>query len=732
MEDAVASLFRNGQGVLLEANGQQILASAVQSLTSPGDSRDALEAAMAVALNSSVTQLQNGSSPSHVSVVPDLIQQLAAVSALATSSTMLASCHRSLAAILKHWEYADPLTGEASAAALSTVFGGSICWQGTQISHELAYATCSCAHQLACNPHGRVVVATAQALDTVARCLSAWPVDAAVGTEACSCLLQLAEHDGVRCFQLISEQLLVAIAQLVGSPVSEVVCAACAVLCAVLESCSAAFTGLSAVRSSADGLARVLIDAPWCKRHHQAAMELLHAMTLHDVTREFVRESGLLQLCVRSMETSGAHTPPPRPLLATLLQEALANLKETELAAWVAWRATGSPSSVDGETGIHFREVQTKLQQKVGIRPAPRNLFPVPPKHTTNVADECESSGDESDNAHLSGGFDPEIIGSRITEATPLHIRWSPPEKEAFGPESTVHERAMASKRAKERVAQRGGRGAVVAPSSSHVVIYDRWSDNPEYSHGHSESAASHRRANGVQYRKPKPKCGTGWLNFNSSFESGNLERAVGVDQYCYDLYLTNDLHTRGHCQWFYFRVFGGRPGVEYTFNIMNLEKPGSLYNNGLLPVLYSEELAKNEGIGWFRTGNNVCYVRGVLIALPSTHMNTSVQVLMAKMAKTMCYRLHSAFLGVLTMYATLLIRCPTQSLICIETWMRWLRIRSETNWCGDPCFAGPSVVGMCPCSQFPTLRPRSVMHSAAMIGSSAVLRCPLNARDEW
>lgn len=35
------------------------------------------------------------------------------------------------------------------------------------------------------------------------------------------------------------------------------------------------------------------------------------------------------------------------------------------------------------------------------------------------------------------------------------------------------------------------------------------------------------------------------------------------------------DTNTRGHQQWFYFRVKGGEKNKEYTFKIMNFTKPG-------------------------------------------------------------------------------------------------------------------------------------------------------------
>jgi hypothetical protein len=64
---------------------------------------------------------------------------------------------------------------------------------------------------------------------------------------------------------------------------------------------------------------------------------------------------------------------------------------------------------------------------------------------------------------------------------------------------------------------------------------------------------------------------------FDSLFESGNLLQAEknGNLENTYNLYMQVDTNTRGHQQWFYFRVRGGKKGQEYTFNIMNFTKPG-------------------------------------------------------------------------------------------------------------------------------------------------------------
>jgi hypothetical protein len=40
---------------------------------------------------------------------------------------------------------------------------------------------------------------------------------------------------------------------------------------------------------------------------------------------------------------------------------------------------------------------------------------------------------------------------------------------------------------------------------------------------------------------------------FNSEFESGNLDRAIRVSDFEYNLYLEFDKNSRNHTQWYYF-----------------------------------------------------------------------------------------------------------------------------------------------------------------------------------
>ena len=79
-------------------------------------------------------------------------------------------------------------------------------------------------------------------------------------------------------------------------------------------------------------------------------------------------------------------------------------------------------------------------------------------------------------------------------------------------------------------------------------------------------------------------------LVFESRFESGNLRRAVQVGEYEYDLILKYDYGTNNYTQWFYFGVSNTKKDIRYKFNIINLIKPESSYNQGMKPLLYSKK----------------------------------------------------------------------------------------------------------------------------------------------
>ncbi|XP_058518257.1 cytosolic carboxypeptidase 2 [Ochotona princeps] len=99
-------------------------------------------------------------------------------------------------------------------------------------------------------------------------------------------------------------------------------------------------------------------------------------------------------------------------------------------------------------------------------------------------------------------------------------------------------------------------------------------------------------------------------LLFESRFESGNLQKAVRVGTYEYELTLRTDLYTNKHTQWFYFRVQNTRKDTTYRFTIVNLLKPKSLYTAGMKPLMYSQLDASTYNIGWRREGDEIKYYK--------------------------------------------------------------------------------------------------------------------------
>jgi hypothetical protein len=136
-------------------------------------------------------------------------------------------------------------------------------------------------------------------------------------------------------------------------------------------------------------------------------------------------------------------------------------------------------------------------------------------------------------------------------------------------------------------------------------VVYDCIEPNPSAARGNA-SAPPADSCLPPYYTKTGPDDTT--LVFESRFESGNLRRAIQVYEYEYDMILRPDINTRGHTQWYYFRIHNMIPGRMYKFNVINLVKPDSLYNYGMRPLVYSAKEAEGDGIGWQRRGEEICY----------------------------------------------------------------------------------------------------------------------------
>ncbi|GFR31694.1 hypothetical protein TNCT_372181 [Trichonephila clavata] len=109
-------------------------------------------------------------------------------------------------------------------------------------------------------------------------------------------------------------------------------------------------------------------------------------------------------------------------------------------------------------------------------------------------------------------------------------------------------------------------------------------------------------------------------LQFEARFESGNLRKVFWKGGQEYDLILNPDINSKGHIQWFYFEVSGMKANCPYTFNIINMEKSTSQFNEGMCPVMFSVKNHIEKKQGWMRVGSNICYFRNHYTQGPSTN----------------------------------------------------------------------------------------------------------------
>jgi hypothetical protein len=73
-------------------------------------------------------------------------------------------------------------------------------------------------------------------------------------------------------------------------------------------------------------------------------------------------------------------------------------------------------------------------------------------------------------------------------------------------------------------------------------------------------------------------------------------------------LALQNDVNTCGNTQWFFFRASNVKANQTVRFNLLNLCKADSLYNDGMKVLVYSEKNAQEKDIGWHRGGTKIAY----------------------------------------------------------------------------------------------------------------------------
>ncbi|XP_062848518.1 cytosolic carboxypeptidase 2 isoform X2 [Trichomycterus rosablanca] len=170
------------------------------------------------------------------------------------------------------------------------------------------------------------------------------------------------------------------------------------------------------------------------------------------------------------------------------------------------------------------------------------------------------------------------------------HIEWDPPEPEPFYQQTGFERTPM----------------PVSEEKGTTVYCIDSAMKTPYF----TSSCVGGRRRHLKSFSSGANSQETPTLSFESRFESGNLQKAVKIGLYDYELTLRSDMYTTKHTQWFYFRVKNMKAGFKYRFTIINLMKSSSLYEAGMRPLLYSELGTWYKGEGWHRAGNNIRYYR--------------------------------------------------------------------------------------------------------------------------
>lgn len=72
-------------------------------------------------------------------------------------------------------------------------------------------------------------------------------------------------------------------------------------------------------------------------------------------------------------------------------------------------------------------------------------------------------------------------------------------------------------------------------------------------------------------------------LQFDSNFESGNLDSVYLVNETEYNLLCKSDTNTKGNTYWFYFKVLNWKPEASARFNILNVARDlNPFFNKGM------------------------------------------------------------------------------------------------------------------------------------------------------
>lgn len=76
-----------------------------------------------------------------------------------------------------------------------------------------------------------------------------------------------------------------------------------------------------------------------------------------------------------------------------------------------------------------------------------------------------------------------------------------------------------------------------------------------------------------------------------------------------YDCFIRSDTNTKGHTNWYYFKVCNNRQVGPVQFNICNIIKQKNLYGKGMTPYSYEVIEGRSDGPNeYLRWQQNKCF----------------------------------------------------------------------------------------------------------------------------
>lgn len=125
----------------------------------------------------------------------------------------------------------------------------------------------------------------------------------------------------------------------------------------------------------------------------------------------------------------------------------------------------------------------------------------------------------------------------------------------------------------------------------------------------HEPASGEIKRSQNLVYDPHKPTNPTTGPKFSGDFECGNLGQVFLLGPREYEIHMLPDPNENQTMQWFFFKVEGLDPG-QYNFTIVGFYRQCNLHWKGSKPVVYSENAANKNGIGWQRLGENLNYFK--------------------------------------------------------------------------------------------------------------------------